>query len=174
MNKSMILSLGVLLCSPPVAYAQLGTGSGVGTDVEAGTGAGVGTTGGATLPQTGADTNVPETGGTVGSSGSGSVAGDTAPQAGADASGAATGSGAWNATAGSANADAAASGGASGAAGAYGGATGAGTTTGATVTTVVGGNMTPPPAPRDHYPFCSKTITDHCMQRGDARRNRNR
>ena len=32
MNRSMIAALGVLLCSAPVAYAQLGTNTGVGAD----------------------------------------------------------------------------------------------------------------------------------------------
>lgn len=32
----------------------------------------------------------------------------------------------------------------------------------------VGGNVTPPPPPLDHYPLCSKTVTDRCMQRHEA------
>lgn len=35
---------------------------------------------------------------------------------------------------------------------------------------VSGGNMTEPPAPMEHYPMCSKTVTDHCMQPADAPR----
>lgn len=34
---------------------------------------------------------------------------------------------------------------------------------------VVGGNMTPPPpAPRDNYPLCSRTLKDSCMNPSEA------
>lgn len=37
---------------------------------------------------------------------------------------------------------------------------------------VVGGNMTAPPAPPKDYPVCTKTITDSCVNRGEARKMR--
>lgn len=37
---------------------------------------------------------------------------------------------------------------------------------------VVGGNLTaPPPSPKD-YPVCTKTITDSCVNRGEAKKSR--
>ena len=35
---------------------------------------------------------------------------------------------------------------------------------------VVGGNVTPPPAPKADYPLCSKTIQDSCINPGEAKR----
>lgn len=37
---------------------------------------------------------------------------------------------------------------------------------------VVGGNATPAPAPRTHYPVCSKTVQDSCINPGEAKRAR--
>ncbi len=34
---------------------------------------------------------------------------------------------------------------------------------------VVGGNMTAPPAPPKDYPVCTKTITDSCVNRSEAK-----
>jgi hypothetical protein len=45
-----------------------------------------------------------------------------------------------------------------------------GTTGSGTVVVQQGGNMSPPPTPRDSYPRCSRTITDNCVQ--DERRAR--
>ncbi|MET0360407.1 MAG: hypothetical protein ABW048_01520 [Sphingobium sp.] len=39
---------------------------------------------------------------------------------------------------------------------------------------VVGGNMTAPPAAPKDYPVCTKTITDSCVNRGEARKTRKR
>jgi len=39
---------------------------------------------------------------------------------------------------------------------------------------VVGGNMTAPPATPKNYPKCSKTITDSCINPGEARKMRRR
>ena len=35
---------------------------------------------------------------------------------------------------------------------------------------IEGGNMTEPPPPKDHYPLCSKSVQDHCMQPSEAPR----
>ncbi len=35
---------------------------------------------------------------------------------------------------------------------------------------VMGGNATPPPAPRTDYPVCSRTVQDSCINPGDARK----
>lgn len=39
---------------------------------------------------------------------------------------------------------------------------------------VVGGNATPPPAPRTDYPLCSRTVQDSCINPGEAKRTRKR
>lgn len=39
---------------------------------------------------------------------------------------------------------------------------------------VVGGNATPPPAPRTDYPLCSRTVQDSCINPGEARRSKRR
>lgn len=117
MSRSMIAAIGVLLCSAPVAYAQLGTNTGIGGDTAT------------------ASPSAPP------------------PEMDAGTTGSTTGAG----TVGGPDAVPGATGGTSG-----------------TVTTTVGGNMTPPPAPRESYPFCSKTITDSCMQRSDQKRGKRR
>lgn len=127
MNSSMIVALGVALCSAPVAQAQLGTNTGVGGET-------------ATTPP----------------------APPSPPKADIGMSGSATG-------AGTASGSIVPSGDAS--TGVSGDVTGG---TPGTVTTTVGGNMTPPPPPRESYPFCSKTITDQCMQRSDLKRGKRR
>ncbi len=38
----------------------------------------------------------------------------------------------------------------------------------------VGGNMTPPPAGRQDYPVCSRTVQDSCINPGEARKARKR
>ncbi|WP_164847451.1 Fe-S oxidoreductase [Sphingobium algorifonticola] len=35
---------------------------------------------------------------------------------------------------------------------------------------VMGGNATPPPAPRADYPVCSRTVQDSCINPADARK----
>lgn len=35
---------------------------------------------------------------------------------------------------------------------------------------IEGGNMTPPPQPKDHYPLCGGEVQDSCMQPGEAPR----
>lgn len=49
-----------------------------------------------------------------------------------------------------------------------------GTTGSGTVMVQQGGNMTPPPEPRDSYPRCSRTITDNCVQDESRARNTRR
>ena len=39
---------------------------------------------------------------------------------------------------------------------------------------VVGGNATPPPAPRTDYPLCSRTVQDSCINPGEAKRSKRR
>lgn len=39
---------------------------------------------------------------------------------------------------------------------------------------VMGGNMTAPPPPPKDYPVCTKTITDSCVNRGEAKKARKR
>ncbi len=39
---------------------------------------------------------------------------------------------------------------------------------------VMGGNMTAPPAPPKDYPVCTKTITDSCVNRSEAKKMRKR
>lgn len=38
----------------------------------------------------------------------------------------------------------------------------------------VGGNVTPPPTEAKDYPVCSRTVTDSCVNKGEARKGRKR